>query len=68
MVLKKKVRIILGFIFMLLAITLGIYFIILIINSKNIYEVSVILALLAAILAIIISLLNNVKLKKKWGK
>ena len=65
MVLKERVRIIWGSIFILLALGLAIYFIYLAANWM-ISDATLILALLTAVLALAISLLNNVKLKNKW--
>jgi len=65
MILKEGVRIIWGSIFILLAIGLAIYFIYLA-ASWMISDATLILALLTAVLALAISLLNNVKLKNKW--
>ncbi len=67
MVLKEKVRIIWGLIFILMALGLTVYFIYLAINWM-ISTATVILALLTAVLALAISLLNNVKLRNKWKK
>ncbi len=66
MVLKEKVRLIWGSIFILLATGLAVYFIYLAVNWM-ISDATVILALLAAVLALAVSLLNNVKFKK-WKK
>lgn len=65
MILKEKVRIIWGLIFILLALGLAVYFIYLA-AKWMIADATVIMALLAAVLALAISLLNTVKLKKKW--
>ena len=65
MILKERVRIIWGSIFILLALGLAIYFIYLAANWM-ISDATLILALLTAVLALAISLLNNVKLKNKW--
>ena len=67
MVLKEKVRIVWGLIFILLSLGLAIYFIILATNLA-ISEATTILALLTAVVALAVSLLNTVKLKKKWKK
>lgn len=67
MILKERVRIIWGSIFMLLAIGLTIYFIWLLANWE-ISDATVILALLTAVLALTISLLNNVKFRKSWKR
>jgi len=67
MVLKEKVRIIWGLIFILMALGLTVYFIYLAINWM-ISTATVILALLTAVLALAIALLNNVKLRNKWKK
>ena len=67
MVLKEKVRIIWGLIFILMALGLTVYFIYLAANWM-ISNATVILALLVAVLALAISLLNNVKLRNKWKK
>ena len=65
MIIKEKVRLIWGSIFILLALGLAIYFIYLAANWM-ISDATVILALLTAVLALAVSLLNTVKLKKKW--
>jgi len=65
MILKERVRLIWGSVFILLAIGLAIYFIYLAANYM-ISDATVILALLTAVLSLSISLLNNVKLKNKW--
>ena len=67
MVLKEKVRIVWGLIFILMALGLTGYFIYLAANFM-ISNATVILALLTAVLALAISLLNNVKLRNKWKK
>ncbi len=67
MVLKEKVRIIGGSIFILLALGLAIYFIYLL-AKWEISEATIFLALLTAVLALAITLLNNVKLRKNWKK
>lgn len=67
MILKERVRIIWGFVFLLLAIGLTIYFVYLAANWM-ISDATVILALLTAVLALAITLLNTVKLKKKWKR
>ena len=67
MVLKEKVRIIWGSVFLLLAIGLAVYFLYLV-GNWMISDATLILALLTAVLALAISLLNNVKLKNKWKK
>ena len=67
MVLKERVRLIWGSIFILLALGLAVYFIYLAANWM-ISDATVILALLTAVLALAVSLLNNVKLKNKWKK
>jgi hypothetical protein len=67
MVLKERVRIVWGSIFLVIAIGLTIYFISLAVQWK-ISTASTILALLAAVLALTISLFNNVKLRNKWKK
>ncbi|MCK5625090.1 hypothetical protein KAI04_04575 [Candidatus Pacearchaeota archaeon] len=66
MVLKEKVKLIWGSIFVFLAVGLAVYFIYLVFNWM-IANATVILALLTAVLALAISLLNNVKFKK-WKK
>lgn len=65
MVLKEKVRLVWGLLFILLALGLAVYFIYLAVNWM-ISDATVILALLTAVLALAITLLNNVKLKNKW--
>jgi len=65
MILKERVRLIWGFVFLLLATGLTIYFIYLVANYM-ISDATLILALLTAVLALAITLLNNVKLKNKW--
>jgi len=65
MVLKERVRIIWGSVFILLAIGLAVYFVYLAANYM-ISDATLILALLTAVLALSISLLNTVKLKNKW--
>jgi len=67
MVLKEKVRLIWGLLFILLALCLAIYFIYLAANWM-ISDATVILALLTAVLALAITLLNTVKLRKTWKK
>ncbi len=67
MVLKERVRLIWGSIFILLALGLTVYFIYLAVNWM-ISTATVILALLTAVLSLAISLLNNVKLRNKWKK
>ena len=67
MVLKERVRLIWGSVFILLAVGLAAYFIYLAANWL-ISDATVILALLTAVLALAITLLNNVKLKNKWKK
>ena len=67
MILKEKVRVIWGLLFILLAIGLAIYFIYLAANWM-ISNATVILALLTAVLSLAITLLNNVKLKKSWKR
>ena len=64
MVLKRKVRLIWGSIFVFLALGLAVYFIYLIANWM-ISDATVFLALLTAVLALSVSLLNNIKFKKK---
>ncbi len=66
MILKERVRIIWGLTFIFLAVGLTVYFIYLAANLM-ISDATVILALLTAVLALAISLLNNVKFKK-WKK
>ena len=66
MVLKEKAKLIWGSIFVLLATGLAVYFIYLAANWM-IADATVFLALLTAVLALAISLLNNVKFKK-WKK
>jgi len=65
MILKERVRLIWGSVFILLAIGLAVYFIYLAANYL-ISDATLILALLTAVLSLSISLLNNVKLKNKW--
>jgi len=65
MILKERVRLIWGSVFLLLAIGLTVYFLYLVANWM-ISDATVILALLTAVLALAITLLNNVKLKNKW--
>ncbi len=65
MILKERVRIIWGSVFLLLAIGLAVYFLYLA-GNWMISDATLILALLTAVLALAISLLNNVKLKNKW--
>ena len=67
MVLKEKVRLVWGSIFILLALGLTVYFIYLAANWM-ISKATNILALLVAALALAIALLNNVKLRNKWKK
>jgi len=67
MVLKERVRLIWGSIFILLALGLAVYFIYLAANWM-ISDATIFLALLTAVLALAISLLNNVKLRNKWKK
>ncbi len=66
MVLKERVRLIWGSVFILLAIGLAVYFVYLAVNWM-ISDATVFLALLTAVLALAISLLNDVKFKK-WKK
>ena len=67
MVLKERVRLIWGSLFILLAIGLTVYFIYLAANWM-ISDATVFLALLTAVLALAITLLSNVKLRKTWKK
>ena len=67
MVLKEKVRLIWGSIFILMAFGIAVYFIYLTIKWRT-SEATTFLSLLAAVLAIVISLFNNVKLRNKWKK
>ena len=67
MILKERVRITWGSIFLLLALGLAVYFIYLV-GKWMIPEATLILALLTAVLALTISLFNNAKLKNKWKK
>lgn len=66
MVLKERARIFWSMIFMLLALVLAVYFFILVLNPQKLGIASVILAILTSLVALIVALLNNVKLKKKW--
>ena len=68
MIIKEKGRITLASIFMILAIGLTVYFLNLVTNPETIQEATTILALLTAVVALIISLLNTVKLRKTWKK
>jgi len=67
MVLKEKVKRIWGSVFVLLATGLAVYFIYLA-ASWMIADATVILALLTAVLALAVSLLNDVKFRKNWKK
>ena len=67
MVLKEKVKRIWGSVFVLLATGLAVYFIYLTANWM-ISDATVILALLTAVLALAVSLLNDVKFRKTWKK
>lgn len=67
MILKERVRLTWGLIFILLAIGLAVYFIILAVNFA-ISEATTILALLTAVVALAVALLSNVKLRKNWKK
>jgi len=68
MVLKERVRIAWASVFIILALVVAIYFFTLITNIENIQEASIIIAILTALVALIISLLTNVKLRKTWKK
>ncbi len=68
MVLKERARILWSAVFMLLALVLAVYFFTLIPNPEKLDSASIILAILTALVALIVALLNNVKLKKRWGR
>jgi len=68
MVLKERVRIAWASVFIILALVVAIYFFTLITNIENIQEASIIIGILTALVALIISLLTNVKLRKTWKK
>ncbi len=65
MVLKERARILWGGIFIFLALVLAVYFFTLIPNPDKLDNASVILAILTAVVALIVALLNNIKLKKR---
>ena len=68
MILKERVRIIWASVFIILALGLAVYFFTLITNIENTQEASIIIAILTALVALIVSLLSNVKLRKTWKK
>ncbi len=67
MILKERMRIIWSSLFLLLDVGLAIYFICLL-SQWRIAEATIILSLLTAVLALAISLLGNINLRKNWKK
>jgi len=67
MILKERARIRWGCLFLLFDLGLAVYFLYLLSNWK-ISQATIILSLLTAVLALVISLLSNVNLRKSWKK